>query len=496
MAAARVQPVQMRGNGSPATIFLGVPMAISVRDVLRTDVYRVLREHPVDIHLFAAAAHVPEFRAEFGGEGVWIHPLRRPSGRLFRAVDTLVLKLYVLILSLRCDTARIMVGPTLRRNPLSRIARASLRLLGRRGTAALIRLGRWLSVRTAPDLYEAEFRRHAPDLVIGTRVLTMTGPAAPESDSYLDRYLLMSAAKHRVPTMVLVSSWDNLTSKGFFPVEVYRLTVWNEIMRREAVELHDVPPERIVVTGAPQHDVYAHAPYGERERFLRGFGLDPGKRLVVYTTQTEGTIPGEPRLVRLIYDVIRERFGDGLQLLVRLHQLDRMNRYGELKGLTGLALDHAGSGPLGDYRDRAFNEAAMRHLADTLAHADVVLNAASSISIDAAAVGTPVVVVAFDADPGRPYHGSLRRYYDFTHQQNVMRSGGVFLARDADELVAGIRRYLEDRERDADGQARLTAEQCYRLDGCSGRRVARAILDVLEEVRGEPLVLEAAVGGA
>lgn len=464
------------GSGSRATIFLGVPMAINVRDVLRTDAYRVLREHPVDIHLFAAAAHVPEFRDVFGGDRVWIHPLRRPSGRLFGLVDTVVLKLHVLVLSLRCDTGRIMMSRTLRRNPLARVVRAVLRLLGPGATGLLLRLGRAATLRVAPDLYADEFARYRPDLVIGTRVVTMSPHGLPESDSYLDRYLLMSAAKRGVPCMVLVSSWDNLTTKGFFPVEVHRLTVWNEIMRREAVELHDVPPDRVMVTGAPQHDVYVAAPYETRERFFRRFGLDASKPLVVYTTQTEGTVPEEPRLVRLIYELLQQDFGGSLQLLVRLHQLDRIERYRELARLPGLVLDHAGNGILGGYRDRAFDVAAMRDLADTLAHADVVLNSASSISIDTAAVGTPVVAVAFDADPELPYERSVRRYYDFTHLQNVVRSGGVFVARDAEALVEGIRRYLENPELDREGRARLVAEQCYRLDGCSGERVARAVL--------------------
>lgn len=472
-------------SGSRATIFLGLPMSINVRDVLRTDVYRVLREHAVDIHLFTAAAHVPEFHEEFGGEGVWIHPLVRPTGRLFRVVDGAVLKLYVLVLSLRCETARIMLAGTLRRNPLSRLARGALRVLGRRGPGALVRLGRALTLRVAPDLYAGEFERYRPDLVIGTRVLTMTGHGAPESDSYLDRYLVMSAARRGVPCMVLVSSWDNLTTKGFLPAEVYRLTVWNEIMRREAVELHDVPPERVVVTGAPQHDVYAAAPFEERDRFLARLGLDPRGRVVVYTTQTEGTIPEEPRLVRLIHGLLREHFGPSVQLLVRVHQLDRVERYRALEGLPGLVFDQAGRQPLGHYRDRDFDAAALRDLADTLCHGDVVLNCASSISIDAAAVDSPVVAVAFDPDPDVPYERSVRRYYDYTHQRNVVRSGGVFMARSAAELVEGVRRYLEDPRRDAEGRARLVAEQCYRLDGRSGERVAQAILEALAEVRGE-----------
>ncbi|MEZ4415106.1 MAG: CDP-glycerol glycerophosphotransferase family protein [Gemmatimonadota bacterium] len=463
------------GKGRRPVVFLGVPMAINVRDVLRTDVLPLVREAGVDVHLFTAAATESSFIEEFGGEGVTLHALRWPRGRVFRWIDAAVLKLYVLVLSLRCETAHIMVQGTLRRNPLARLARALLHWTGRRGQAAVVRRGRDLVLQRAPDLYGDLFEAHRPDLVIGTRVLTMSAQTGPEASAYLDRYLVMSAARRGVPSMVLVSSWDNLTSKGFFPADVARLTVWNSIMHDEAVQLHDIAPERITVTGAPQHDVYAGAPYRARERFFRELGLDPAKRLVLYTTQTAGTIPAEPELVERIHERLQGTFPD-LQLLVRLHQLDRPERYAFLHGRPGLVFDAAGRAALGTYRDRDFDHSELRRLADSLVHADVVLNAASSISIDAAAVGTPVVAIAFDADEGVPYDRSVRRYFDFTHQQNVVRSGGVAMADSLEAMVEAVAAYLDDPSRDREGRARLVERLCYRLDGGSGRRVAEAIL--------------------
>jgi len=231
------------------------------------------------------------------------------------------------------------------------------------------------------------------------------------------------------------------------------------------------------VTGAPQHDLYAR-PCGFRGRsdFLRSLGLDPARPVVVYTTGTEGTIPEEPRIVDAVREALQGALGPSVQLLVRLHQLDRAERYRSLAGLPGVVLDQAGRPPVGGYHDRDFDRAALEHLADTLRHADVVLNAASSISIDAAAVGTPVVCVDFDADPGVPYARSVTRFYDFTHQRPVVESGGVRRARSPGELVEAVRAYLADRTLDGEGRARLVRELCHRVDGGSGRRVGEAVL--------------------
>ena len=175
------------------------------------------------------------------------------------------------------------------------------------------------TLRVAPELYAGAFHQYRPDLVVGTRVITMSGPRSHSSLRYLDRHLLMSAARRGVPTMVLVSSWDNLTTSGFFPVELDRMTVWNEIMREQAVAIHGLPADRVVVTGAPQHDLYAtHAPFQDRACFFATLGLDPARPLVVYTTATDGTIPGEPELVATIQAALARELPN-VQLLVRLH---------------------------------------------------------------------------------------------------------------------------------------------------------------------------------
>lgn len=460
-------------------IFLGIPMAISVRDILRTDVFPTLLDAGVHVHLFSGASDVPEFRSEFERPGVTIHPLRRPRGLLFGLVDAVVLKFYVLALSLRCETARIMVSRTMELNPIARMARSLLRALGRRRTSALVRFGRNLTLKLAPDLYRDVFETYAPDLVVGTRVLTMSSQRNAQSVSYLDRYLIMAAAKREVKTAVMIPSWDNLSSKGFFPAEVDRVTVWNEIMEREARELHDLDPSTVVVTGAPQHDIYSGAPYSDRSDFLRGLGLDPERPVVMYATQTRGTVPEEPRIVGIIREALRKRFDGDVQLLVRLHQLDERDRYADIEGLDGVALDQAGRGSLGGYPDREFDRVGLERLADSLAHVDVVANAASSMSIDAAAVGTPVIGVAFDADPTRPYETSVRRYFDFTHQANVVASGGIYMVYSPEQMAEAVAEYLGDPALHREGRERLIREQCYKLDGRSGQRAAEAILEAL-----------------
>ncbi len=462
-----------------ARVFLGVPMAINVRDVLRSGILDGLLAAGVEVHVFSPAAEEPGFAAEFGRPGVHLHRLLPHSGGVFQIVELATMKLHALVQSLRCDTLEIRLRRTLRRNPVARLVRWKLGIAGRRVQDALLAAASFLLVRLSSRAYDATFRDHPPALVLGTRVLTMTPPSRPEGSRALDRHLLIAAARHRVPAMVLVASWDNLTTAGFFPVPPSAITVWNEIMAHEAEDIHGVSAERIRITGAPQHDTYAHRDQRTpREEFFRRHGLDPARPLVVYTTQTVGTVPDEPRIAEMIAGGIAERFQGRVQLLVRLHQLDEMDRYGALGGRPDVALDQAGQQRPG-FDDRDFGQAGLMELADTMHHADVVVNTASSISIDAAACGAPVACVRFDAASDSPYDRSTRRLYDYTHLTRIVESGGVEMVDSLEELVDFVAQCLDDRHVNGEGRARLIREQCYRIDGRSAERVLEAVVDVL-----------------
>ena len=484
-ASGSTSPASSLGGqpSEPGTVFIGIPMAAGVRDVLRTDVFKTLRDAGVQIHLFTRAGHLPEFREEFGGPNVHFHALVPAADGLFRWVDHLIHRVFMLVLSSRTSTGRIYARTRTAGSPAVRLLHALAVRFASLFGGLLLRQSRWVIRYFGPQVYGGHVVTLRPDLVIGTRVLTLAANRGRAAEPYLDRYLIISAAMHKVPTMVLVPSWDNLTSKGFFPVQPDRITVWNETMRREAVAVQGLSPERVCVTGAPQHDVYASVPYTSREELCATLGFDPCQPYLVYATQTEGTVPDEPQLAMDIAQAVHQRFGDALQLLVRVHQLDRVERYRELRDLPGVAVDAAGAGRLGPYRDRIFNRAASERLADTLYHAAAAASTASSISIDAAAVGTPVIGTRFDAGGPRPYERSVRRYFDFTHQANLVRSGGLRLASDMSELLDAVDKYLKDRSLDSEARSRMVAEQAYRVDGQSGRRVAEAVMDALRESR-------------
>jgi hypothetical protein len=115
---------------------------------------------------------------------------------------------------------------------------------------------------------------HRPDVMLIAPFIELGGGQVD--------YLRAARAKG-IPVVLPVASWDNLTNKGLIR-DVPDLTiVWNEAQVTEAVELHRLPKERVVATGAHSFDHWFdwHASC-VREEFLNKVGLPTDRPYLMY----------------------------------------------------------------------------------------------------------------------------------------------------------------------------------------------------------------------
>jgi hypothetical protein len=123
-----------------------------------------------------------------------------------------------------------------------------------------------------------------PDLVMVTPLV-----AGPRQNEYV-----RSARKLGVATALPVTSWDNLTNKGLIRDVPDRIFAWNEIQRREAIELHGVPSHRVVVVGAHTYDHWFDwKPSTTREEFLATVGLPRDRPYLLYLCSSGFVVPNE-----------------------------------------------------------------------------------------------------------------------------------------------------------------------------------------------------------
>jgi hypothetical protein len=112
-----------------------------------------------------------------------------------------------------------------------------------------------------------------------------------------------------------------------------------------------------------------------------------------------------------------------------------------------------------------------------MVYADVLINIASTTTLDAVATDTPVVSLAFDMVPTHPDR-SVSRLHEFTHYKPIVESRAVRVCHSQAELFDVLGTYLEDRA--CDSALRSAARERFLTfdDAANAERVARAIAEI------------------
>ena len=266
-------------------------------------------------------------------------------------------------------------------------------LLGfRRGGVA--NLGRMLehmesAVPSDPRI-DAFLQDERPDVLLVTPLIKI-GSAQPE--------FVKSARALGVPVAFPVFSWDNLSTKGLIHVRPDRVLVWNERQRAEAVEMHGIPADEVVVTGAPRFDEFFSMTAGPRETFCAQHRLDPSRPIVAYLCSSEFVAEREVDFVRRwIDEVRRDPALASCNLLIRPHPREQR----QWKAFA----------PPGERVAVAFPRAinADQTLFDTLFHSAAIVGLNTSAQLEAGIVGRPVLTI-LAPEFGGGQQGTLHFHY-------------------------------------------------------------------------------------
>jgi hypothetical protein len=222
-------------------------------------------------------------------------------------------------------------------------------------------------------------RAHAPDVVV---LASLTYSRSQQLD------LLKAASALNIPVAAAIMSWDHLSSKALLHVVPDQVIVWNEVQKREAVEMHDIPAERVVLTGAQCYDQwFTRTPRRSAETFCHAVGLRADRPFVlwVHSALSPTPQPPEPVLVTRWIEALRRSADPRLRelgVLVRPHPE-------RLKEWAGVSLDSYenvafhGRNPIdNDGKDDYF---------DSLYYSRAVIGLVTSAFLEAAIVGRPVL---------------------------------------------------------------------------------------------------------
>jgi hypothetical protein len=407
-------------------IFLSVQTGMVVRDLLRCGpLERVLAEPTTQVVLLTPGVRDPVFVKEFA------HP----------RVDIVPLQPY---------------GPT----PM--VWRLMTRRWRHARSAAMADAIHRLEERLipTPPAYDRLFKAYRPSLVVSG------DPLRPG-----DANLIAAAQRHGVPSLGSVRSWDNILKH--LRTRPSALTVWNALNVREAVEIDRYRPHQVTQVGAPQLDVYFgdRSPGPSREEL----GLDPRKKVLLLATSSFTYDSDQTYLVDMLLEAIRAgEIRHPLQIVLRLHPDDRAGRYLKYRHAPEVVLDI----PERFMATLGWTMTAddLERMAALLRYTNVMVNFATTVTLESAIVDTPTLLVAFspiDPDEMRRYVVGL--HFEM-HYKALVERDLVPVAWDRAQLVSWVNRYLDDPSLYRAQRATIVREWVQFTDGGSGQRLGEAIL--------------------
>jgi|GEM_PF-1319155 len=316
--------------------------------------------------------------------------------------------------------------------------------------------------------YQRLFDRLRPRLVVST---------VPHIPAELPPVLI--GQQRGIPAAACICSWDNLTSKPAYWAAYDRYLVWSERMCDELASYYpECRPDCRQAIGVAHFDWYRDpAMAWSRARFCAHWGFDPARPLVFYGAATPHLAPAEHRIiVRLVEDLAARPAAERPQLLVRLHPGDAGGRLRCFEPPPDVRLDVPGATGAGRLEGFCPSVEQNRLLVNAVRHADVVVNLASTLTLEAAVCDRPVIGVAYDLAPGQPFRDQIDAYYHaFDHFKTVVACGALELATSPGALLAAIDGALADPTRQRQGRARAVALWCGAVDGHAGERLGQAL---------------------
>ena len=335
----------------------------------------------------------------------------------------------------------------------------------------------------SPNLYADLFASYKPDLVI-----------ASTAGWRLDRYLLREATLHHVPTMAAIVGWDNPSSYAIRGAPMDYATCWSQLQKAELVYGSDWDPARVHIGGIPSYDGYFRKQWQlPKDDYFNLHSLDPNRKLIAYACSFVHFAPNYPNIEALAKLISSNALVEPAQLLIRLHpshfqdkpkifaeERERIfaleKQYPHVHVVKPVAL----GGSLGYYGGEDMDEKS-----SMMAHADVLVTVYSTMVVETAVHGTPIVAAVIDVPGGwnqpKKFSLSLKKIGNWPTHQRFRRAKAGRIAKDEKELCDVINHYLKNPSLDAVERRKFIEDEISFIDGTSGKRTAEFILRILNK---------------
>lgn len=302
------------------------------------------------------------------------------------------------------------------------------------------------------------------------------------TDLAKDQQLIYTCRRIGTPVVALVHSFDNLTSKGLLSTKPDRLLVWNDIMRKEAVEYHSMDLDKIDIVGVPQYEQYRKlAAQTSKERFRKRLKIPNDASVITYTASAMFMFPDEERFVQELVEAISRGECGNSHLVLRTHPPDvrkeaYLQRYSESHLPIRIDIPDAGYTAL--HTGKIGTNESILNFVELMQYSDVVVNLSSTIALDAVLFNTPVICLNFNYLSEESWF-CAPNHHRCEHYWPIVESNAVDFPNNLGELICSINSYLDNPEKQSFERRRLMDQMMPKLPTSS------LVVDAIEKTINE-----------
>ena len=263
-------------------------------------------------------------------------------------------------------------------------------------------------------------------------------------DGYFINDIITEGKKLKIPTVLLMNSWDNPSIKRSVMEKPDFVGVWGEQTKHHAAHFMSIDPSRIWVTGAAQFDVYRVDPSISKQELREEHQIPEGYKVLLFATSSKGS--NDFLHLNWLDKAIEENQLGKWKVIYRPHP------YGiaASQARAILAADWSNviveasmvdfMKRLAEDRHQGLYMAKYQRTHDLLSHVDAVVSPLSTIIIEAAVHGLPVMCFSPAEEPGSKTWRANKR---LMHFDEIKKSPLVVYATKYAEFLPGIRELFE-----------------------------------------------------
>ena len=465
-------PFHILMNNNTKTIFIFISQGVIAKNILRSGGFALLKNTGHKLVIFIQCKEIPEYmKREFAAQNNVLVPVFG-NDRVVDRWQSLLGKFGSYLLWNDTSKRYFRYSINFRNKPriVTFLHMVILRAIsGTFGSTPFTRKSiRWVSSTLFPEKFEniaTYFDTYKPDLLFST-----------SATSKIDSVFIKEAKRRGVTTVSMPKTWDTVTRTYFNCIPDYFLAQ-NEILKEHLVKTQDISEEKIFVIGFPEFDWYARKDIlRSREEHCKRMGLDPKLPILFFGSQGKW-YPDDHTIADVLYNMVcKDELVKSCQLLIRPYfaQLGRENKLLKYKGKERVAYDdtHHESPAIAEGWDPT--DDVVIDFVNTMYHSDILIVVLSTLALDGACVGKPVINALFGSlfvggkDISRVMAGT-------THYKWVFDTKGTSVVYSPEELKAAINQYLQNPTFKEPERKILREKLCYKLDGKSSQRMVEAL---------------------